>query len=99
MRPINRIDRHLGRKVRLRRIQFGMELQELAAAVEVSGDEMEDYEAGRARMDAPMIFRICRLLSIPSHFLFDSLVLQPSKQVPRKSLLNRCDIVSEYPRI
>lgn len=86
MHPANRIDRFIGDKVRLRRIQLGMERHELAAALHVSENALQDYEAGRARMSAPLVFRICRLLDVPSKRLFDDLVPSLRDEAPAKKL-------------
>lgn len=86
MHPVNRIDRFVGDKIRLRRTQLGIARQDLAAALKVSECAMQDYEEGRARMDAPLVFRICRLLDIRSKTLFDGLVPQLRGQSQDKKL-------------
>jgi transcriptional regulator with XRE-family HTH domain len=86
MHPVNRIDRFVGGQVRLRRIQLGMERGELAAALNLSEPALRDYEAGRARILAPLVFRICRQLNIPSQMLYDGLVPRSREPAPGKRL-------------
>ena len=76
------IDRHLGRRVRARRVELGMSLQRLGGEVGVTGDQVEAYEGGHARMSAAILFKITETLQMPLPDLFEGLsaAVQPAQQ-------------------
>ena len=67
------IDEHIGARLRLRRLSIGLEASSLAAALRVSPERIERYEAGAERIRAAELHGVCRLLDVPVSSFFESL--------------------------
>ena len=67
---INRIDRHVGERLRLRRRMLGLPQEELAKALEVGVAEFQKYELGHSRITAGALFLLCQKLDVPMAWFF-----------------------------
>jgi transcriptional regulator with XRE-family HTH domain len=74
MRPAHRpVDVHIGSQIRLRRTVIGMSREQLGERVGASAAEMEEYEAGHARVSPGVLLDMADALRIPvSSFFADS---------------------------
>ena len=61
----------VGQKIKERRDQLGIEQKAFAAQIGVSANAVSNWEHGRARPDISLLPKICALLQIPIHELFD----------------------------
>jgi transcriptional regulator with XRE-family HTH domain len=78
MHKVNLIDRLVGGRVRLRRIQLGHEMTSLAAASGISEMRLQTMEAGRERIGATLLVEICRVLKVDPGFFFEGPVIEAS---------------------
>ena len=67
------IDQHIGERIRLRRTERGLTQEQLAAALEVSYQQIQKYETGANRISAGRIFEIARHLDVPVDYFFEGL--------------------------
>jgi transcriptional regulator with XRE-family HTH domain len=75
-RPTERtqdIDRHVGARVRERRIMLGLTQQQLADLIGVTYQQAHKYERGINRVSAGRLFEIARVLSVPVSHFFEGL--------------------------
>jgi len=73
----NFIDRHVGGRVRSRRIEARLSEAEFAAALGVSMQQLNDFEEGRERILAQAMLRMSQVLQAkPAHF-FEGLISSP----------------------
>jgi transcriptional regulator with XRE-family HTH domain len=68
-----RIDAHVGERIRLRRTELGLTQEQLAAALDVSYQQVQKYETGANRASAGRIFEIARALGVDVGYFFDGL--------------------------
>src|ERR1700724_1462426 len=87
-RPVRRtagrtqdVDRHVGARVRERRIMLGFTQQQLADLIGVTYQQAHKYERGINRVSAGRLFEIARVLSVPVSYFFDGLDSQSGKPV------------------
>ena len=71
-----RIDQHVGERIRLRRTELGLTQEQLAAALEVSYQQVQKYETGANRISAGRIFELARKLRVDIGYFFDGLPLE-----------------------
>lgn len=71
MTSINPIDARVGGKIRLRRIQLGMQLASLAAKLNISETRLQRFEAGRERIDARLLQTACEALKARPKYFFE----------------------------
>jgi transcriptional regulator with XRE-family HTH domain len=81
------IDRHVGARVRERRIMLGLTQQQLADLIGVTYQQAHKYERGINRVSAGRLFEIARVLSVPVSYFFEGLDNQSGRPVsPRERM-------------
>jgi len=67
----NPIDRHVGSRVRMRRLMLGMSQEKLGDGLGLTFQQVQKYEKGTNRIGASRLQHIARLLQVPVSFFFD----------------------------
>jgi transcriptional regulator with XRE-family HTH domain len=81
------IDRHVGARVRERRIMLGFTQQQLADLIGVTYQQAHKYERGINRVSAGRLFEIAHVLSVPVNHFFEGLDGEDGRTVsPRERM-------------
>lgn len=81
------VDRHVGARVRERRIMLGLTQQQLADLIGVTYQQAHKYERGINRVSAGRLFEIAQVLSVPVSYFFDGLAEDGGRGVtPRERM-------------
>lgn len=64
-------DRHVGQRIRSRRVMLGMSQAKLAQALGVTFQQVQKYEKGTNRIGASRLQQIAGILSVPVEFFFE----------------------------
>ena len=67
----NPIDRHVGSRVRMRRVMLGMSQEKLGGALGLTFQQVQKYEKGTNRIGASRLQQISRTLDVPPAFFFE----------------------------
>jgi transcriptional regulator with XRE-family HTH domain len=67
----NPVDKHVGSRVRMRRIMLGMSQEKLGEGLGLTFQQIQKYEKGSNRIGASRLQQICDILRIPVSFLFE----------------------------
>ena len=67
----NPVDKHVGSRVRMRRIMLGMSQEKLGEALGLTFQQVQKYEKGTNRVGASRIQQISEILQVPVSFLFE----------------------------
>jgi len=70
-RALNPIDKHVGSRVRMRRLMLGMSQEKLGDALGITFQQVQKYEKGTNRMGAGRLQHISHLLQVPVPFFFE----------------------------
>ena len=70
-KPPNPVDRHVGSRVRMRRIMLGMSQEKLGEGLGLTFQQIQKYEKGTNRIGASRIHQISEILQVPVSFLFE----------------------------
>ncbi|NOX96216.1 MAG: helix-turn-helix transcriptional regulator [Alphaproteobacteria bacterium] len=65
------IDRHVGARVKLRRMILGMSQDALGKALGLTFQQIQKYEKGINRIGASRLFELSGLLDVPIQFFYD----------------------------
>ncbi len=65
------IDRHVGMRVRLRRMMLGLSQDKLGEALGLTFQQVQKYEKGVNRIGASRLFEISRILDAPVQYFYD----------------------------
>ena len=76
------IDQHVGERIRLRRTERGLTQEQLAAALDVSYQQVQKYETGANRISAGRIYQIARKLGVEVGYFFEGARRRPE---PRRA--------------
>ena len=67
----NPIDRHVGSRVRMRRMLAGISQEKLGEALGLTFQQIQKYEKGSNRISASRLQQIAKMLDVPVSFFFD----------------------------
>ena len=65
------VDRHVGARVRMRRMMVGMSQEKLGDACGITFQQVQKYEKGTNRMGASRLHQIARVLDVPVEFFYE----------------------------
>ena len=75
----NPVDRHVGSRVRMRRIMLGMSQEKLGEALGLTFQQVQKYEKGTNRISASRLQHISHILQVPVPFFFEGAPHQPGQ--------------------
>jgi len=81
------IDRHVGARIRERRIMLGLTQQQLADLIGVTYQQAHKYERGINRVSAGRLFEVAQVLGVPVSYFFDGLEQGSERRIsPRERM-------------
>ncbi len=72
----NNADRHVGARIRERRIMLGLSQQQLALMIGVTYQQAHKYERGLNRISAGRLYDIASVLSVPISWFFEGMAAE-----------------------
>ena len=67
----NPIDKHVGSRVRMRRMMLDMSQSGLGNALGITFQQVQKYEKGTNRISASRLQQVCHILQVPIPFFFE----------------------------
>ena len=67
----NPIDKHVGSRVRMRRMMLAMSQEKLGDALDLTFQQVQKYEKGTNRIGASRLQQISQILQVPVAFFFE----------------------------
>jgi len=81
------VDRHVGARVRERRIMLGFTQQQLADLIGVTYQQAHKYERGINRISAGRLYEIAHVLSVPVNHFFEGIDGERTRSIsPRERM-------------
>ena len=74
----NPIDKHVGSRVRMRRMMLSMSQEKLGDALGLTFQQVQKYEKGTNRIGASRLQQISQILQVPVAFFFEGAPEMPS---------------------
>ena len=68
---LNLTDKHVGSRVRMRRLMLDMSQSQLGDALGITFQQVQKYEKGRNRISASRLQHISQILQVPVPFFFE----------------------------
>ena len=85
----NPIDKHVGSRVRMRRMMLAMSQEKLGAALGLTFQQVQKYEKGTNRIGASRLQQISQILQVPVAFFFEG---APNALAPHGSIGNALSV-------
>ena len=76
----NPTDKHVGARVRMRRMMLGMSQEKLGDALGLTFQQVQKYEKGANRIGASRLQQIAHILQVPVSFFFEGAPNAPGHQ-------------------
>jgi transcriptional regulator with XRE-family HTH domain len=92
----NPIDRHVGSRVRMRRMMLSMSQEKLGDALGLTFQQVQKYEKGANRIGASRLQNISGILQVPVSFFFEGLPSQDGLEVQGMSEAPSPSYVSDF---
>jgi transcriptional regulator with XRE-family HTH domain len=70
-RGVNAIDVHVGKRIKLARLSAGMTRDQVGRALSLTQQQIQQYEAGVARVGAERLFALAKLFMLPVVYFFE----------------------------
>lgn len=83
----NPIDKHVGSRVRMRRMMLSMSQEKLGNALGLTFQQVQKYEKGTNRIGASRLQQISNILQVPVAFFFENGPDQSAKPVEAPSIV------------
>lgn len=68
------LNEHIGAKIRLKRKQRNMTLQQLGSFLGLTPQQIQKYEKGRQRITADMLWDLSKLFNVPVQFFYEGFI-------------------------
>src|ERR1043166_4006239 len=78
----NLVDKHVGSRVRMRRMLISMSQEKLGAALGLTFQQVQKYEKGTNRIGASRLQQISNILQVPVAFFFEGAPEVPGGRAP-----------------
>jgi len=78
-RPANPIDRHVGARLKLRRVVVGLSQSKLGEALGITFQQIQKYEKGSNRIGASRLQELARVLEVPPAYFFEGAPVSVAK--------------------
>ena len=75
----NPIDKHVGSRVRMRRMMLSMSQEKLGDALGLTFQQVQKYEKGTNRIGASRLQQIAHILQVPVSFFFEGAPHSPGQ--------------------
>src|SRR5438445_5866965 len=73
----NPTDKHVGARVRMRRMMLSMSQEKLGDALSLTFQQVQKYEKGANRIGASRLQQIAQILDVPVSFFFEGAPVMP----------------------
>jgi transcriptional regulator with XRE-family HTH domain len=70
-KPPNPVDRHVGSRVRMRRVLVGLSQEKLGESLGLTFQQVQKYEKGTNRIGASRLQQMSRILGVPVEYFFE----------------------------
>jgi transcriptional regulator with XRE-family HTH domain len=92
----NPTDKHVGARVRMRRMMLGMSQEKLGDALGLTFQQVQKYEKGANRIGASRLQQISNILQVPVAFFFEGAPNAPGHQADGMSEAPSPAYVSDF---
>ncbi len=71
--PVSEIAARMGERIRARRLEMQLRLEDLASFIRTSESDVQAIEAGQKTLTARQLYELCPLLEVTPSWFFDGL--------------------------
>ena len=83
------IDKHVGQKLKTRRLLLGMSQENMAEQVGITFQQVQKYERGTNRISASRLLKFSKILDVPVNFFYEG--IEESSILSKKTAMGMAD--------
>jgi len=95
MKRVTSVDAHVGRKLKLRRINLGLSQQELGKLLNITFQQIQKYEKGVNRVSSGKLYELSKVLKAPVTYFFEGIEEETSDSNEMYKAINYNDLNKE----
>ena len=92
------LEKHVGQRIRQRRIMLGLTQQELARLVGITYQQAHKYERGINRVSAGRLYHVANVLQVDLGYFYEDLNTSESEDLSKRERM-RLDLARNFNRI
>ena len=96
---ITEVDRQVGARVRMRRLELGVTQTELGDAIGRTYQQVQKHEYGNVRLSAGRLFLVAQALQRSVSFFFEEMVRTDLRPTMRSDDRSRRDLITNFENI
>lgn len=73
MKRVTKIDCHVGKKLKLRRVNLGLSQQKLGELLNITFQQIQKYEKGVNRVSGGRLYELSKILEVPVSYFFEGI--------------------------
>jgi len=73
MKRVTHIDEHIGKKLKLRRVNLGLSQAELGKLLNITFQQIQKYEKGVNRVSGGKIYELSKVLKVPVGYFYEGI--------------------------
>jgi len=89
----NPIDKHVGARIRMRRMMLSMSQEKLGIAIKLTFQQVQKYEKGTNRVGSSRLQQIADVLEVPVSFFFEG---QPGRATGETTKISGVDALAAF---
>jgi transcriptional regulator with XRE-family HTH domain len=89
-------DKRIGARVRMRRLMLDMSLTKLADALQLTFQQVQEYERGMSRIGARTLEQIAEILQVPVEFFFEGLPVSRGRPLAKGEMPTPDDVTDFF---
>lgn len=70
---VNEIDKHIGQRLRERRHELNLDLQDVGAACGVCYQQIQKYESAKSKVFVARLWQLAKILEVPVGYFYEGL--------------------------
>lgn len=92
------LEKHVGQRIRQRRIMLGLTQQELARLVGITYQQAHKYERGINRVSAGRLYHVANVLQVDLKYFYEDLQEEEGEELSKRERM-RLDMARNFSRI
>ncbi|MGC6472701.1 MAG: helix-turn-helix domain-containing protein [Parvibaculales bacterium] len=93
LKKTSAVDRHIGQRLRLQRINLGMSQEALGERVNLTFQQIQKYEKGVNRVSAARLFEFSLVLNVEISYFYEGIKPPPKKPTGMQESMNVRDFM------
>jgi transcriptional regulator with XRE-family HTH domain len=89
---MNKLDTHIGKRLRNQRTMRGLTQEAVAKMIGISFQQVQKYENGKNALNAHRLYELSQIMYVPIEYFFDGFISDRAQMLPGKEFGNTAQV-------